>query len=210
MRIITKPLSRLVMAACMVQSGLVSAQGQTPAAAITAVPPTGTPVRLMILREVNSRKAKPGERFKLRVDEPVYINGTPVIPVGSTAWGEIVSVKQNGAVGQGGRLAAKLLYVELSGGRLPLRGEPSDRGDGNGAGVALAVVGFGILGLLTGGDSARLKAGDMFTGYVDGPFLNTAPADATSGRDSLDRNIVPASHGTPSPPETSAASGVGQ
>ncbi|MGF7172118.1 hypothetical protein FHS91_003823 [Sphingobium xanthum] len=76
--------------------------------------------------------------------------------------------------------------------------------------MALAVVGFGILGLLTGGDSARLKAGDMFTGYVDGPFLNTAPADATSGRDSPDRNIVPASHGTPLPAATSAASGVGQ
>jgi hypothetical protein len=43
--------------------------------------------------------------------------------------------------------------------------------------VALALVGFGLFGLLTGGDSARLKAGDRFTGYVDGPMLPTAPSE---------------------------------
>lgn len=129
--------------------------------------PAGTPVRLMILKEITSRSAHNGQRFKLRVDEPVYINGSAVIPVGTTAWGEIVAVKQNGAVGQAGRLSARLLHIDLPTGPLPLRGEFADRGDGNGAGVVLAVVGFGLLGLLNGGDSGRFKAGDMFTGYVD-------------------------------------------
>lgn len=172
MRMKTRLLTIAAMVGCVLQSVSVLAQGQVPTSATTAgMPPSGTPVRLMIVREVNSRKAKPGERFKLRVDEPVYINGAPVIPVGSTAWAEIVSVKQNGAVGQGGRLGTKLLYVDLPDGKLPLRGEISDRGDGNGGGVALAIIGFGIFGLLTGGDSARLKAGDSFTGYVDGALL---------------------------------------
>jgi hypothetical protein len=123
----------------------------------------------MVLKEINSRTARLGDRFKLRVDEPIYINGAPVVPVGSTAWGEIASVEKNGAVGKGGRLGAKLLYLDLPSGHVPLRGEYADRGDGNGAGVVLAVVGFGLLGLLTGGDSARMKAGDTFTGYVDAP-----------------------------------------
>ena len=131
--------------------------------------PAGTPVRLMVLKEINSCTAHLGDRFKLRVDEPVYINGAPVVPVGTTAWGEIAAVEKNGAVGKGGRLGAKLLYLDLPSGHIPLRGDYTDRGDGNGAGVVLAVVGFGILGLLTGGDSARLKAGDSFTGYVEGP-----------------------------------------
>ncbi|MES2173276.1 MAG: hypothetical protein V4523_04945 [Pseudomonadota bacterium] len=135
----------------------------------------GTPVRLMVLKEINSRTARLGDRFKLRVDEPIYINGAAVVPVGATAWGEIASVEKNGAVGKGGRLGTKLLYLDLPSGRVALRGEYADRGDGNGAGVVLAVVGFGILGLLTGGDSARLKAGDTFTGYVD---VTPAPADA--------------------------------
>ena len=140
--------------------------------------PAGTPVRLMVLREVNSRTARPGDRFKLRVDEPVYINGAPVIPVGATAWGEIVSVEGNGAVGKGGKLGAKLLYVDLPTGKIPLRGDAKDRGAGNGAGVVLASVGFGILGLLTGGDGARLKAGDLFTGYVDEASAPDIPSDS--------------------------------
>lgn len=152
--------------------------------AATALLPTGTPVRLMVLREINSRTARIGDRFKLRVDEPIYINGAAVVPVGATAWGEIANVEQNGAVGKGGRLGAKLLYLDLPLGHIPLRGDYADRGDGNGAGVVLAVVGFGLLGLLTGGDSARLKAGDTFTGYVDGPPLPAiAPSSVAASGD---------------------------
>ena len=136
--------------------------------AVSELPP-GTPVRLMVVREINGRTAKIGERFKLRVDEPISLNGSPFVPVGTSAWGEIAMVEQNGAVGKGGRLSLKLLYLDLPSGRVPLRGGMADHGDGNGAGVVMAVVGFGILGLLTGGDSARLKARDTFTGYVDVP-----------------------------------------
>jgi hypothetical protein len=123
----------------------------------------------MILREINSHTAKVGDRFKLRVDEPIFINGSAVVPGGATAWGEVVLVKQNGAVGKAGGLTANLLYLDLPSGPIPLRGGYSRKGDGNGAGVLLAVVGFGIPGLLMGGDSARLKAGDTFTGYVASP-----------------------------------------
>jgi hypothetical protein len=157
----------------------------TPAAPSVTTPllAPGTPVRLMVLKEINSRTARLGDRFKLRVDEPIYINGAPMVPVGATAWGEIASVEKNGAVGKAGRLGAKLLYLDLPSGRVPLRGEYADRGDGNGAGVVLAIVGFGVLGLLTGGDSARLKAGDTFTGYVDStptPALQSSAVAAPS------------------------------
>lgn len=138
-----------------------------PAPSPLQIVPEGTPIRLMVLHEITSRTGHAGDKFVLRVDEPVYINGKPVIPVGAKAWGEVISVNPNGAVGKGGRLGAKLLYVELSEGKLPLRGTIDSKGDGNGAGVVLAVVGFGILGLLNAGDSARLKGGQTFTAYVD-------------------------------------------
>jgi len=143
-----------------------AAPAATPISPLQVVP-EGTPVRLMVLREITSRTATAGQRFELRVDEPVWINGKPVIPVGAKAWGEIVSIAGNGAVGKGGRLAARLLYLDLPQGHLPLRGEIDQRGAGNGAGVAMAVVGFGILGLLTAGDAARFKGGQTFTSYVD-------------------------------------------
>jgi hypothetical protein len=121
----------------------------------------------MILKEITSRTAHAGDRFELRVDEPIYINGRPAVPVGTKAWGEVVSVKGNGAVGSAGRLAARPLYIELPQGRVPLRGSLAEQGDGNGAGVAMAIVGFGIFGLLTAGDSARFKGGQSFTAYVE-------------------------------------------
>lgn len=145
--------------------------------------PEGTPIRLMILREINTHGAKLGDRFKLRVDEPVFINGLPAVPVGATAWGEISMVEQNGAVGKGGKLSARLLYLDLPTGRIPLRGSYSRKGDGNGAGVVLAVIGFGIPGLFMGGDSGRLKAGDTFTGFVAGaptPASSAAAGDGAS------------------------------
>ncbi|WP_454796743.1 hypothetical protein [Novosphingobium lindaniclasticum] len=156
----------------------------TGGASAQSVPP-GTPVRLMVLREISSRTAKAGDRFLLRVDEPVYIDGRPVIPVGTKAWGEIVSLEGNGAVGKGGRLAARFVELELADGmKLPLRGDMNERGAGNGAGVVLAVVGFGLLGLLTAGDSARFKGGQTITAYVDRiaePVQTSLPATSPVG-----------------------------
>lgn len=144
------------------------------------VVPTGTPVRLMITREVTTSNAQSGDRFKLRVNENVIVNGVTLIPVGATGWGEVTIVQKNGAVGKGGRLNARLLYVEGPTGKIPLRGEHADKGEGNGAGVALAIMGFGIFGLLNEGDSGRLKAGDVILGFVEGPALSDAarPEDA--------------------------------
>ncbi len=147
---------------------------QSPAAPASAAPalPAGTPVRLMVVKEITGRTAQPGDRVKLRVDEAISVSGAPVVPVGATAWGEITSVRKNGAAGKAGQLSAKLLYIDLPSGRIPLRGEPTDSGKGNTTGLVFAVIGFGILGLLNGGDNARLKAGDIFTGYVDGPTVS--------------------------------------
>lgn len=147
--------------------------------------PVGTPVRLMNLKEINSRSAIVGHRFKLRVHEPVYIEGKPVIPVGTTAWGEVASFDSSGAVGKGGKLGVRILYLDLPEGRLPLRGDANQKGNGNGAGVAMAIIGFGLFGLFTAGDSARLKGGDQLTAYVDTaigvaptPEPKSAPASA--------------------------------
>lgn len=127
----------------------------------------GTPIRLMFLKEINSRNAVPGQQFKMRVNEPVFMNGQAVIPVGITAWGEVVSFDSSGAVGKGGKLGIRMLYLDLPEGRFPLKGEANQRGSGNGAGLALAIVGFGIFGLFSAGDSARFKGGDQLTVFAD-------------------------------------------
>jgi hypothetical protein len=135
------------------------------------VVPRDTMVRLMVLNEVNSRKARPGDRFVLRVDENVTANGIVVIPVGAKAWGEVTDSRQNGAVGKAGQISARLLYVEVGGRQVPLTGEDRSKGSKGGDRVALAVVGFGIFGLLAEGAQGKLKAGHIFNGYLAGDQL---------------------------------------
>lgn len=150
-------------------------------AAVAQVPDTGsgpgpavapgTPIRLMVTKEVNSRTAHAGDRFRLRVNEAVVVDGATLVPVGADAWAEVTRVDGTGMVGNKGNLAARLLYVDLPGGPLPITGEQRVAGKGNAAGIALAVVGFGLLGLLNRGGNANFKAGDVLTGYVAAPAV---------------------------------------
>ncbi len=129
----------------------------------------------MVVKEVNSRTAKVGDRFKLRVNAPVSVDGVAIIPIGAPAWGEIISVGASGSAGGGGRLGARLLNVETRWGPLPLSGTRGTEGSSNTAGVVLGVLGFGLLGLLNKGGNATLKAGDIFKGYI---AEGEAPASA--------------------------------
>jgi hypothetical protein len=146
--------------------------------------PKDTMVRLMVLNEVNTHDAKPGSRFVLRVDENVTVNGTIVIPVGAKAWGEVTSVKPNGAVGKAGSIGARLLHVDVGDTQIALSGEETTKGNKGGDRVALAVVGFGVFGLLARGTQGKLKAGFIFNGFIAqdrlfdaaaGKFLPAAP-----------------------------------
>jgi hypothetical protein len=153
------------------------------------VVPRDTMVRLMVLNEINSRKARPGDRFVLRVDENVTANGIVVIPVGARAWGEVTDSRQNGAVGKAGQISARLLYVEVGGRQVPLTGEDRSKGSKGGDRVALAVIGFGIFGLFAEGAQGKLKAGHIFNGYLAGDQLydprSSAFVDADSSPSSL-------------------------
>jgi hypothetical protein len=122
----------------------------------------------MVTKEVTTRHAKVGNRFRLRVDEAVTV-GTTVVPVGATAGGEVTSVAGTGAAGKSGRLGARLLYIDLPSGQLPLSGTRDVQGGGNTAGVVLGMVVWGPLALLNKGDNGKLKAGEIIVGYVSTP-----------------------------------------
>jgi hypothetical protein len=128
--------------------------------------PKDTMVRLMVLNEVNTHDSKPGSRFVLRVDENVTVGGTVVIPVGARAWGEVTSVKENGAVGKAGVIGARLLHVDVGTAQVALSGEERSKGNKGGDRVVLAMAGFGLFGLLARGSQGKLKAGFIFNGYV--------------------------------------------
>jgi hypothetical protein len=130
-----------------------------------------TLVRLMVLNEVNTNSARPGDRFVLRVDENVVVGGATVIPVGARAYGEVTRIKPNGAVGKAGAVSAKLLYVELGEDRIPITGEGDSRGRKESGGVVMASAIWGPFGLLMKGGAGKLKAGHIFDGYIPTDLL---------------------------------------
>ena len=56
-----------------------------PAVSVASAPvlAAGTPVELMVVNEVSTKVAKPGDRFVLRVNAPVVASGATLIPVGT-------------------------------------------------------------------------------------------------------------------------------
>jgi hypothetical protein len=165
--------------AATAQPELVVAPAAPPAEHPNAiVVPKETMVRLMVLNEVNTRKAKPGDRFVLRVDENVSVGGVTVIPVGAKATGVVTLVDPNGAVGKGGKIAARLLHLDLNGQQIPLSGEDTSKGSKAGDRVAFAAVAFGPLGLLARGAQGKLKAGHIFNGYLAADLLFDPAAGA--------------------------------
>ncbi|PTQ13320.1 hypothetical protein CLG96_04255 [Sphingomonas oleivorans] len=124
-----------------------------------------TMIRLMVVNEVTTKTAKAGDRFLLRVDEAVVVDGVTVIPVGTKAWGEVVSAEESGVVGKSGKLSARLLNIELPSGTVALRGDNATAGAGGTGETVMGVLGLGPFGLLARGNNAKLKAGEIFNGY---------------------------------------------
>lgn len=126
-----------------------------------------TPIHFMVINEVTTKTHCAGHRFKLRVDKPVIVDGIVVIAVGATAWGEVTAATGSGNVGKSGKLEAKLLYVESHGLHIPINGNSSAKGAGGGGETALGVLALGPLGLFAKGNNAKIKAGELMTGFVD-------------------------------------------
>lgn len=142
--------------------------------------PKGTMVRLMVLKEVNSRDHVAGHRFVLRVDEEIEVGGMTLIPIGAKGWGEVVASERTGSVGKSGRINARLLFVETNGQRIVLSGERQSAGGGGTGQTVASVLAFGPFGLLMKGNNASLKAGEILNGYtVDDAVFDRAPRTAT-------------------------------
>jgi hypothetical protein len=168
----TKTLLGLLLA---LSSGPAFAQSRP-----VAVPPSAAErihvgrdivIRLMVLNEVSTRTARPGDRFVLRVDEPVVVEGVTLIPVGAKGWGEVLSAEKSGHIGKAGTLSARLVSVEVAGQQVPITGDARSAGDKGTGQMALGAFGLGPLALLTRGNDAKLKAGEVLSGYFEADMV---------------------------------------
>ena len=147
-----------------------------PAAASALVLRRDTPIHFMVVSEVTTKTHTAGHRFKLRVDKPVSINGVMVIPVGATAWGEVLEAEKSGNAGKSGKLSAKLLYVDVGGIQVPISGNNDAKGSSGTGETMLGVLALGPLGLFAKGNNAKIKAGELMTGFVEQDTAMPTPA----------------------------------
>jgi hypothetical protein len=173
---------------------LLALQASSPSAAAMVAPPQvetsrmltvlqDTPVELLAPSEVSTADAAPGLIFKLRVNKPVVVDGVVVIPVGTPAFGQVVSAMDSGGLGKSGRMTARLLAIRLGATEIPLEGEMSARGTGAGS-AGVAVLFTGLVGLFHRGNNAKIKAGEILAGFVAKdtpvPMPPAAPASVYS------------------------------
>lgn len=168
-----------------------------PAAADQDVPPPAaiiiakdTPVELMAPTEVSTADARPGTIFKLRVNRPLQVNGMTVVPVGTPAFGQVISATDSGGLGKSGRMTTKLVAIRLGATEIPLEGETSAKGTGAGS-AGVAVLFTGVVGLFHRGNNAKIKAGEILVGYV-----------------ARDTSLLAAGSGEPRPSAPSSSSGA--
>lgn len=124
-----------------------------------------TPIELMATAEVNTDDAKPGTIFKLRVNKAVEQEGRIVVPVGAPAFGQVITATDAGGLGKSGRMTARLLHLRLGDAEVPLEGQTSAKGASAGS-AGVAFLFSGVMGLFHRGNNAKIKAGEILSGYV--------------------------------------------
>lgn len=175
----------LALCALVQPFGVAAQQGPAPVTVSPArtivVLPRDTPVVLLATSEVRSDKVSPGTPFKLRVQQPISAGGEVVIPVGTPAFGEVVTAEGSGVLGKSGTMDVKLRYIQLGEIRIPIEGGTSAKGSGAGS-AGMAVVFVGVTGLFHRGNNAKIKAGELLSGFVsEDVTLDLAAQSVTAG-----------------------------
>jgi hypothetical protein len=121
----------------------------------------GTPVHLILLDDLNSKKNKDGDAIRFKVRESVRVGDSEIIRAGSPVFGHIVGLKHNGFAGRSGKLGLSIDYaVAADGTKVPLRGEAIVKGATMG-GVTAAELQWR-------GWNADIHKGTMLNAYVNG------------------------------------------
>ncbi len=148
-----------------------------------------TPVVLMAISEVSTATAAAGTRIKLRVQQPLSIDGRIIVPVGTPAFGTVLAAEDSGGLGKSGRMTARLQHIRLGDAEIPLDGDVSAKGTGAGS-AGVAVIFTGVVGLFHRGNNAKIKAGEILSAFVSEDVL----LDLTSNPI---KRVAPTSSGTP-------------
>lgn len=147
-----------------------------PASAEEVTLKQGTDVKLAFDSSLSSNTAKPGDRVKLHVTDPVTADGKTIIAEGATVSGSVKKVEKRKHFGVNANIQLYLDPVKSVTGKMVPLGFKSKTGDisrpstAAGASVGSALV-LGPIGLVAGyfvvGKKVTVHPGDKLTADVD-------------------------------------------
>jgi hypothetical protein len=127
---------------------------------------------------LSAKTASAGDRFGLRLAEPISVEGVVVAPAGMLGQGEVIDAKPAGIGGRPGRLVLAARYLESGPLHIGLQSLKIGGAGGkdNSALAVGVVITIGVLGALIEGGGVDYPAGTRATAKISAS-LSTRPAE---------------------------------
>jgi hypothetical protein len=113
--------------------------------------PAGTNLVVRMIDGVNSEVNRVGQTFAASLDEPVMVDGSPVIPRGADVVVKLVDAKESGTFTGRSELALSLASVKVNGRVVDINTQTVSReSDARGKDTATRAAGVGVVGAVIG------------------------------------------------------------
>jgi hypothetical protein len=129
--------------------------------------PALTIVKIEFLSTINSQANFIGERFPIRLAEPLELEGKVVVPAGTNGYGEIVHAAKSRFGGKPGELILAVRSLDHKGTTIPLRSlryidtGKAGQGKDNTNTAAIVNISVGLVGLFITGGEVNIPAGTL-------------------------------------------------
>jgi hypothetical protein len=122
----------------------------------------GTVIQLEITQLVSSKTNKRGDKFTLRLAEPITVAGQVLVPAGTTGVGEVIDSGPPGMAGTPGKLVLAARYLDYQGQHIPIRSlKVGGAGKDHTRLATGVVIAVGLPGLFITGGNIDVPAGTL-------------------------------------------------
>lgn len=152
-------------------------------APVCCTAPNGSLVQIEVVPLLSTKTMKRGDRFEIRLAEPLIVDRVVLLPAGLTGGGEVVHAAGPSLGGKPGEVILAARYLDYDGRRIPLKGMKLGRaGQDNGA-ASLAVSMVTPIGMFIPGGHVEIVAGSranakLAADTILSPVEPSAPAAA--------------------------------
>jgi hypothetical protein len=146
----------------------------------------GTPLQVLLVKDISSRDAQRGDVVEFIVDEDIVADGQTVIKKGTIAKGSIIYAEKGGYMGKSGKLALQIdSTMTVDGETIQLRAAKGGEGESKTGTVFVMSNIIGPFAMLMKGGDTTVKSGAKLTVYtaehrkfmLDGTSLTTVKSD---------------------------------